>query len=127
MMVVINPPILPRSDPDCRLPGCLFTVYESSYRNINFRHLALRINEHQKQSTSRAAFFAVRVSVIVLFISGLASLPVLTPRVNRQYQETVKPLQPTAPHPMKPANPYISKNAAYPPLGWMADRRPDKP
>ena len=56
----------------------------------------LRITGRQTQSKACAVLLAVRVNAIVLLIFRMTFVLTLTPQVNRQYQETGKPLQSTA-------------------------------
>ena len=76
----------------------LFKVIASHGLQI-LKFITLRITGRQKQSVALVALIAVRVNVIVMFISGLAFLLTLTPQVNRQYREMGKPLQSTVPPP----------------------------
>ncbi len=74
----------------------LYVIHHAEYL---LKSITLRITGRQKQSEARAALFAVRVNAIVMFIFSLASVLILTPQVNRQYQETGKLLQSPVPSP----------------------------
>ena len=85
---------------DCRILTAVRCVAISSMRTLQKAvKLALRITGRQKRRSCLALLLAVRVNAIVMFIFSLASVLTLTPQVNRQYQETGKPLQSPVPSP----------------------------